>query len=161
MRVKVNSMIDEEFIDALYAASRAGVRVDVFVRGICGIRPGVPGMSENVRVRSVIGRYLEHSRVFAFRNGGDEQVWIGSADMMHRNLDRRIEALVLLEDEAHVQHCLDMFDLAMSDGTATWRMNPDASWTRRAVDDEGRPLVQMHDEMMRRISARPRKRSLR
>ena len=161
VRVKVNSMIDEEFIDALYAASRAGVRVDVFVRGICGIRPGVPGMSENVRVRSVIGRYLEHSRVFAFRNGGDEEVWIGSADMMHRNLDRRIEALVLLKDPAHVQHCLEMFDLAMSDGTANWRMQPDGSWQRHAVDEAGRPLVQVHDETMRRISARPRPRSLR
>ena len=161
VRVKVNSMIDEEFIDALYAASRAGVEVDVFVRGICGIRPGVPGMSEHVRVRSIIGRYLEHSRLFAFHNGGDEQVYIGSADMMHRNLDRRIEALVRLSDPAHVQHCLDIFDLAMSDGTSTWRMHPDGSWERRSTDAEGRPLVQMHDEMMRRIAARPRPRSLR
>ena len=161
VRVKVNSMIDEQFIDALYAASRAGVQVDVFVRGICGVRPGVPGMSENIRVRSVIGRYLEHSRIFAFHNGGDEQVYMGSADMMHRNLDRRIEALVRLSDPDHVQQCIDMFELAMSDGTSTFHLGPDAVWTRHHVDAAGNPLIDMHDEMMRRIVARPRLHSLR
>ena len=156
VRIKVNSMIDEEFIDALYAASRAGVKVEVFVRGICGVRPGVPGMSENITVRSVIGRYLEHSRIFGFLNGGDEQVYIGSADMMHRNLDRRIEALVLLKDESHIEQCGTLFDLAMSDEVATWHLGPDAVWTRHSENEEGKRLIDLHDEVMRRILSAPR-----
>ncbi|MBU4465746.1 MAG: RNA degradosome polyphosphate kinase, partial [Actinobacteria bacterium] len=108
IRIKVNSMVDEHIIDALYRASQAGVPVEVWVRGICAIKPGVPGMSENVTVRSILGRYLEHSRIFSFHNDGDPQVFIGSADMMHRNLDRRVEALVRIVAPAHLKEIDDL-----------------------------------------------------
>ncbi|CAG7844099.1 Polyphosphate kinase [Pseudoclavibacter triregionum] len=156
IRIKVNSMVDEQLIDALYAASAAGVPIDIWVRGICAVRPGVPGMSETIRVRSIVGRYLEHSRIYAFGNSGDPQVYIGSADMMHRNLDRRIEALVRLDDPAHLAEIDAMFELAMSDGTSSWRLGPDATWTRVSTAEDGSPLLDMHDEQMRRVAKRPR-----
>ncbi|ARJ04701.1 polyphosphate kinase [Cnuibacter physcomitrellae] len=156
IRIKVNSIVDEAIIDGLYRASQAGVPIDIWVRGICGLKPGQPGLSETIRVRSILGRYLEHSRVFSFVNDGDPQVYIGSADMMHRNLDRRVEALVRLVDPAHLREIEGLFQLAMSDGTASWSLDADGTWTRRDHDADGAPLVDMQDELMIQISRRKR-----
>ncbi|WP_042413094.1 RNA degradosome polyphosphate kinase [Streptacidiphilus anmyonensis] len=140
IQFKVNSIVDEAIIDALYRASIAGVPVDVWVRGICAIRAGVPGLSENIRVRSILGRFLEHSRIFLFENGGDPEVWIGSADMMHRNLDRRIEALLRVTDPGHRAELQGLLALGMADDTSSWHLGPDGVWTRHAHDADGRPL---------------------
>ncbi|WP_309081153.1 RNA degradosome polyphosphate kinase [Zhihengliuella sp.] len=139
--IKVNSMVDEAIIDALYRASQAGVSVDVVVRGICALRPGVPGLSENIRVRSVLGRFLEHSRVFMFCNGGDEVVYIGSADMMHRNLDRRVEALVRLSNRESIAELSGIMDRYLDDATSSWHLGAEGKWTRHHRDAEGRPLI--------------------
>jgi polyphosphate kinase len=138
--MKLNSLVDETVIDALYAASSAGVPVDLIVRGICGLRPGVKGLSERIRVRSILGRFLEHSRMYRFGDGEDEQIWIGSADMMHRNLDRRVEVLVRVGDAAHRAQLGASLDLALADGTA-WELGADGGWTRLPAD-AGAPLMQ-------------------
>ena len=130
IRFKANSVVDEQIIDALYLASREGVPVELLVRGICALRPGVPGLSENITVRSVLGRFLEHSRVFWFENGGDPRAWIGSADMMHRNLDRRVEVLVRLPGDDNVAAIGQLLDLAFADDTSAWLLDSDGRWTR-------------------------------
>ncbi len=155
VRIKVNSIVDEALIDALYRASQAGVPVDVWVRGICAIRPGVPGLSENVRVRSVLGRFLEHSRIFGFGNGGEPEVWFGSADMMHRNLDRRIEALIRITDPAHRAALNRLLETGMSDTTSSWHLGPDGEWIRHATDADGQPLRNVQEML---IDARRRRR---
>jgi polyphosphate kinase len=156
IQIKLNSIVDEAIIDALYEASNAGVPVQMVIRGICTLRPGVPGLSENIQVRSVLGRYLEHSRIFSFHNGGDPQVYIGSADMMHRNLDRRIEALVRLTSPEHLRAVESLFSLAMSEDTAAWKLAGDGTWTRHHLAADGTPLRDMQNVMMRRISQRKR-----
>ncbi len=161
IRIKVNSMVDEEIIDALYHASAAGVKVDVWVRGICSLRTDLEGISDNITVRSILGRYLEHSRIFAFENGGDPQVYIGSADMMHRNLDRRVEALVRVTDPAHLKELGAFFDLAMDDGTSSWHLGADGVWKRHAVDADGKPLIDLQDKTMGLIQRRRRARAVR
>ncbi len=161
VRIKVNSMVDEEIIDALYRASMAGVQVDVWVRGICSLRVDLPGVSDNIRVRSVLGRYLEHSRIFAFENAGSPEVYIGSADMMHRNLDRRVEALVKIARSTHVHELISYFDLAMAETSATWHLGPEGTWTRHHVDDEGTPLLDVQDKTMALIQRRRRARQTR
>lgn len=161
IRIKVNSMVDEEIIDALYRASAAGVKVDVWVRGICSLRTDLDGISDNITVRSILGRYLEHSRIFAFENGGDPQVYIGSADMMHRNLDRRVEALVRVTDPAHLKELSTFFDLAMDDGTSSWHLGPEGVWTRHAMDADGKPLIDLQDKTMGLIQRRRRARAVR
>ncbi|OZB88759.1 MAG: polyphosphate kinase 1, partial [Microbacterium sp. 14-71-5] len=161
IRIKVNSMVDEQIIDALYRASAAGVPVDVWVRGICSLRTDLPGITDNITVRSILGRYLEHSRIFAFHNDGDPQVFIGSADMMHRNLDRRVEALVRVTDPAHIDELLAFFDLALSPDTSSWHLGADGVWTRRAFSEVGAPLVDLQDRTMSQIQQRRRARAVR
>ncbi|MET4079351.1 RNA degradosome polyphosphate kinase [Janibacter sp. UYMM211] len=134
--IKVNSMVDEELIDALYRASQAGARVDVWVRGICALRPGVEGLSENIRVHSVLGRFLEHSRVFVFGTDEHREAWIGSADMMHRNLDRRVEALVRMRDPRHVDELFELMAKGMSGDYAHWSLRGDGRWTRQHRGEE-------------------------
>ncbi|WP_426320898.1 RNA degradosome polyphosphate kinase [Microbacterium sp. E-13] len=161
VRIKVNSMVDEQIIDALYRASQAGVKVEVCVRGICSLKPGVEGMSENITVRSILGRYLEHSRIFAFHNDGDPVVYIGSADMMHRNLDRRVEALVRVSTPAHVKELNDLFTLSMSDHTSSWHLGPDGEWVRHNLGPDGKPLVDLQDRTMTNVQRRRRARAVR
>ncbi|MFG6279598.1 RNA degradosome polyphosphate kinase [Microbacterium sp. 5K110] len=161
VRIKVNSMVDEQIIDALYRASQAGVPVEAWVRGICSIKPGVEGMSENIRVRSILGRYLEHSRIFAFANDGDPQLFIGSADMMHRNLDRRVEALVRVVDPKQIQELSDLFDLAMDDATSSWHLRPEGEWIRHSVGADGTPLIDLQEHTMARIQRKRRSRAVR
>jgi polyphosphate kinase len=128
IRIKANSVVDEASIDALYVASQAGVPVQMQVRGICALRPGVPGLSENIEVRSVVGRFLEHSRIYWFENGGEPSVWIGSADLMHRNLDRRVEALVQLPGEGNVAQVGSLLDLSFAPDTYSWILGSDGEW---------------------------------
>ncbi|WP_029151259.1 RNA degradosome polyphosphate kinase [Microbacterium indicum] len=161
VRIKVNSMVDERIIDALYRASMAGVRVDVWVRGICSLRVDLPGVSDNIRVRSVLGRYLEHARIFLFENGGSTEAYIGSADMMHRNLDRRVEALVSVTRPTHVKELSQFFDLAMDDGSSTWHLGAEGSWERHHRGPDGEPLVDVQDRTMTLIQRRRRARTAR
>ena len=156
IRIKVNSIVDEAIIDALYRASNAGVPVEVWVRGICSLRPGIPGLSEHITVRSILGRYLEHSRVFSFVNDGDPQVYIGSADMMHRNLDRRVEALVRLTDQNHLTEIDALFDLAMAETTSSWWLDGSGEWVRHATDESGHPLDDMQNRLMQQIGQHTR-----
>jgi polyphosphate kinase len=134
IQLKMNSIVDEQVIDALYRASRAGVTVDLTVRGICALRAGVPGLSENIMVRSIVGRFLEHSRIFYFGGGGEPEYWIGSADMMHRNLDRRVEALVRLTDSSTIGRLRQLLDLINRADIACWELAPDGWTYRNGVD---------------------------
>jgi polyphosphate kinase len=154
IKIKVNSIVDEATSDALYRASRAGVPVDLWVRGICTIRPGVPGLSENIRVRSILGRFLEHSRLFWFANDGSPSVGIGSADLMHRNLDRRVEVLVSITNPAHIAEIGELFDIAFDEGTASWQLQPDGTWIPHTADPKGEPLLDMQDYLINASSRR-------
>jgi polyphosphate kinase len=127
IRLKMNSLVDEQVIDALYRASQAGVQVDVVVRGICALRPGAEGFSENISVRSILGRFLEHSRIIHFNRVNE--FWIGSADMMHRNLDRRVEVLVQVKDPRLTAYLDDLFESALDPSTRCWELGSDGQWT--------------------------------
>ena len=162
IRIKANSIVDEALIDELYRASQAGVPVELLTRGICALRPGVKGMSERIEVRSVLGRFLEHSRIFWFENGGEPSAWIGSADLMHRNLDRRVECLVELPGPTQVQEVGRLLDLAFDDRTASWWLDESGSWERHHRDADGRPLRELQEVLIatkrRRRATRPSQR---
>jgi len=154
VRLKANSVVDEAVIDALYRASRAGVPVELLVRGICALRPGVPGLSETVQVRSIVGRFLEHSRLMVFGDavGGGAEHWLGSADLMHRNLDRRVETLVRVKDPV-VQRQLDsLLDRAMAPTTQHWELQEDGRWVQLPAPGESRR--DMQTDLMRRTNER-------
>ena len=165
IKIKVDSIVDEKTIDALYRASQAGVKIDIVERGICALKPGVPGLSENIRVRSILGRFLEHSRIYAFANSDGPQigegpaagpeVWIGSADLMHRNLDRRVEALVRITAPEQIDELIKYVDLQMADSTASWHMEADGTYVRHSKDAEGRPLVDCQEYLIKRHTRRP------
>jgi polyphosphate kinase len=155
VRMKANSVVDEAVIDELYRASRAGVPVDLLIRGICSVRPGVPGLSETIRVRSVLGRFLEHSRIFWFENGGDPDAYIGSADMMHRNLDRRVEVLVRLPDAGLVDKVGQVLDKAFDAHTAAWELATDGTWHAAKSPDDA-PLVDLQNSLVRNRNRRHR-----
>lgn len=165
IKIKVNSIVDEKTIDALYRASQAGVKIDIVERGICALKPGVPGLSENIRVRSILGRFLEHSRIYAFANSDGPQigegpaagpeVWIGSADLMHRNLDRRVEALVRIVAPEQIDELIKYVDLQMADSTASWHMQADGTYVRHCKDEEGRLLVDSQEYLIKKHTRRP------
>src|SRR4051794_38157267 len=148
IRIKANSIVDEATIDELYRASIAGVPIDLLTRGICSLRPGVPGLSETIRVRSILGRFLEHSRIFWFENGGTPAAWIGSADLMHRNLDRRVECLVNLPGHAQIEEVRRLLDLAFDDRTASWWLTPSGQWERHHIDKNGLPLRDLQETLI-------------
>ncbi|NMM98459.1 RNA degradosome polyphosphate kinase [Bifidobacterium olomucense] len=166
IKIKCNAIVDEKTIDALYRASQAGVKIDIVERGICALKPGVPGLSENIRVRSVLGRFLEHSRIYAFCNADGPQigegpasgpeVYIGSADLMHRNLDRRVEALVRITAPEQIDELIKYVDLQMADSTVSWHMQPDGTYVLHTKDDEGRPLVDSQEYLIRKHTRRRR-----
>ena len=148
IRLKLNSLLDEEFVEALYRASIAGVEIDLVVRGICSLLPGIPGVSENIRVRSVLGRFLEHSRIFQFANGGEDEIYIGSADLMDRNLNRRVESLVQITRPEHKKELIKVFDLYVSSTTSGWHLLPTGKWLKVDKTPDGAPLNDLQAVMI-------------
>ena len=154
IRMKLNSIMDEEFIDLLYKASAAGVEVELVVRGICAIRGGVPGLSENIKVISILGRFLEHSRIFHFSNNGENELWIGSADLMHRNLDRRVESMVKINQNDHKRMLLRALDSYLAPTTSSWHMNKAGDWDRITQSSSGVALDDLHQQVINWYRAR-------
>ena len=148
IRLKLNSILDEEFVEKFYEASAAGVKIDLLVRGICSVQAGVSGISENITARSVLGRFLEHSRIFYFLNDGESEYWIGSADLMHRNLDRRVECLVRIYNRAHVEQLKEILDIGLSDDTQSWHLNGQI-WKRHSVSETGALLLDAHSHHLK------------
>jgi len=129
--LKVNSLVDPEIVEALYTASQAGTEIDLIVRGLCSLRPGVPGLSEGIRVRSLVGRFLEHSRIFRFGpNGGALEYYLGSSDLMPRNLDRRVEAMVPVVDRSLQERLGQILDTELEDDVLAWELHNDGVWAK-------------------------------
>ena len=156
IRIKVNHLVDPDLVEALYAASEAGAQIDVVARSTCTLRPGVEGLSENIRVRSIVGRFLEHSRIYAFEAGDHAMTYLGSPDLMPRNLDHRIEVLVPVENARVRQEIQAILDSAFADNTSAWLLDGDGTWTRSAADD-GDKRHSHHATMMRRAQVRKRR----
>jgi polyphosphate kinase len=147
--MKMNSLVDQRCIEALYEASRAGVRIDLNVRGICCLRPGVEGVSENICVVSVVGQFLEHSRIYSFHRGDEHHYWIGSADLMPRNLDNRVELLAPVESKALQSELEDTLERCFADDSFAWELESDGGWKRRAGGDRS-----VHAELRERAAER-------
>ena len=154
IRMKLNSIMDEEFIELLYKASAAGVEIELVVRGICAIRGGVPGLSENIRIISILGRFLEHSRIFHFSNDGENELWIGSADLMHRNLDRRVESMVKINQTDHKRMLMRALDSYLAPTTSSWHMNSQGNWDRVTTSATGEKLEDLHQQVINWYRAR-------
>jgi polyphosphate kinase len=150
--MKMNSLVDKRCIRALYRASQAGVEVDLNIRGICCLRPGVEGVSENIRVHSIVGRFLEHSRIYSFERNGEHTVYIGSADLMPRNLDTRVELIAPVRDDALQAELLDTLERCMADGANAWTLAEDGTWSRREPSLDHPRSAQ--EELMARHAAR-------
>lgn len=153
IRMKLNSLEDENIIDALYKASEAGIKVEIIVRGICALRAGVPGLSENITVRSYLGRFLEHSRIFHFHNAGHDEFWIGSADMMHRNLDRRVETLVRIVAPNSHQKLMVLLDELTSGKFAAWFLQESNEWVHQTQNSIGEDLQDLQEFLIARSKA--------
>jgi polyphosphate kinase len=155
--VKMNSLEDPEIVRALYAASTAGVEIDLIVRGVCRLRPGLPGLSERIRVRSIVGRFLEHARIFCFENAGEPEYYLASADWMSRNLDFRVESMVPVDDPAAQAELRTILDLQLADNCKAWQLDADGTWRQRtpAPGEPRRPSQQLlMDRAVRRAAAR-------
>jgi polyphosphate kinase len=152
IRLKLNSLLDEEIIDTLYEAADAGVKIEIIVRGICSIQLNNQVRRDNIKVRSILGRFLEHSRIYYFRNDGAEDYFIGSADVMHRNLDRRVEALVRIESEKHKESLKSILDDSVSDTYSTWSLNVENKWVRNVKDHDGKYLVNFQDHFIEKFN---------
>ncbi len=161
IQLKANALEDTDITAALYRASQAGVKGDLIVRDTCRLRPGVPGLSENIRVVSIVGRFLEHGRIYYFRNGGEEEYFIGSADCMKRNLESRVEVVVPIEDPALRKELRAILDTQLSADCGEWEMQPDGSYIQRALADGYKNCQQMLIELsdtQQREAGRLRKR---
>jgi len=151
IQLKLNSILDEGFVEKIYQASQAGVKIDLLVRGICAVQPGIKGISENITVKSVLGRFLEHSRIFHFVNGGNSEYWLGSADLMGRNLDRRVESLVRIDKKDHQNRLQEILDLGLSPSSSSWQLSG-TDWSRVSKNSKGEALLDVHSAFIHTYS---------